>query len=100
MLIWDDLDQDQKIKVFDLGTLPAGRPAKPDHSRLQDGRHLLAATAKNRGVGRCRRSFCRCDQGREESIMNGTHGLRVVTILEEAQRQLDLSLRASAGKSR
>ena len=37
--------------------------------------------------------------------MNGTHGLGVVTILEEAQRQLDLSLarvsraRAGSGQS-
>ena len=106
MLIWDDLDQDQKIKVFDSGISfqPEDQRSRiiPDYRTGDIFSPRLPRTEALAGVAG---HFVDVIKGRTESIMNGTHGLRVVTILEEAQRQLDLSLarvsraRAGSGQS-
>lgn len=97
MLIWDDLDQDQKIRIYDHGIefqpedqrnaiIPELRIGDI-HSPKVSRREALAGVASH---------FIQVIGGVERSIMDGHKGLRVIEILEEAQRQLDRNLTAVA----
>jgi predicted dehydrogenase len=93
MLIWDDLDQDQKIKVYDHGIELQSEEQRPlivpafrigdIHSPRVPLREALAGVAEH---------FVRVIHGETHSIMDGRNGLRVVQLLEMAQHQLDKSL--------
>jgi predicted dehydrogenase len=93
MLIWDDLDQDQKIKVYDHGIELHAEEERslivPEyrigdiHSPRVPIKEALAGIAEH---------FVRVIHGEVPSIMDGSKGLRVVRVLEAAQHQLDKSL--------
>jgi hypothetical protein len=97
MLIWDDLDLDQKIRIYDSGIEFHGQEERatiiPDY-RIGDiysprvpRREALAGVVDH---------FAKVIAGTEPSIMDGERGLRVVRILEESQRLLDRNLREIA----
>ena len=100
MLIWDDLNNEEKIKIYNSGidfqseherdvVIPEYRigdifsPRIPTHE-------ALAAVIEH---------FAEVIAGREASIMDGVKGLRVVRILEESQKALDLGV-AQVGRMR
>ena len=93
MLIWDDLDQDQKIKVYDHGIEIHAEEERPlivpqyrigdIHSPRVPINEALAGVAEH---------FVKVIHGETRSIMDGSKGLRVVQLLETAQHQLDKSL--------
>lgn len=94
MLIWDDLDQDQKIKIYDHGIeihgdeersliVPEYRIGDIHSPRVPINEEALAGVADH---------FIKVIVGEAQSIMDGSKGLRVVQLLEVAQRQLDKSL--------
>jgi predicted dehydrogenase len=93
MLIWDDLDQDQKIKIYDHGIELHGEDERPSivpgyrigdiHSPRVPIKEALAGVADH---------FIKVIRGEARSIMDGSKGLRVVRVLEAAQHQLDKSL--------
>jgi predicted dehydrogenase len=97
MLIWDDLDQDQKIKIYDHGIefqpqdqrsaiIPEYRIGDIFSPRVSR-REALAGVADH---------FAKVIRGETPSIMDAGKGLKVVRILEEAQRQLDRNMAAIA----
>jgi predicted dehydrogenase len=97
MLIWDDLDQEQKIRIYNSGieyhTQDERAVIIPDY-RIGDiysprvpRREALAGVVEH---------FANVIEGKERSIMDGARGLRVVALLEEAQRLLDRNLRELA----
>ena len=95
MIVYDDLEPTEKIKVYDKGITLNGDPKKqrreglPDAGRLPHRRHVGAAARRDRGArhraARVRRLH-RASQDRP--IADGQAGLRVVRILEAATQSL------------
>lgn len=94
MLVWDDLDEDQRIKIYSSGIhfqpeeerqtiIPQYRIGDIHSPRLQKTEAL-------RGVAQ---HFVDVIKGKTTSIMSGEQGLRIVQTLEAAQTSLDTNLR-------
>ena len=100
MLVWDDLNSEEKIKIYNSGIdfhPPEARDVVVPGYRIGDIfsprvplREALAGVVEH---------FGKVITGEERSIMDGDSGLRVVSILEEAQKALDASL-AQIGRLR
>jgi len=93
MLIWDDLDPDQKIRIYDSGIefqQDSARATIIPEYRIGDifSPRVPSVEALSGVVSH----FAAVIEKREEPIMGGERGLRVVRILEEAQKRLDASL--------
>jgi predicted dehydrogenase len=94
MLVWDDLDEDQRIKIYSSGIhfqpeeerqtiIPQYRIGDIHSPRLQKTEAL-------RGVAQ---HFMDVIKSKTTSIMSGEQGLRIVQTLEAAQTSLDANLR-------
>ncbi|WP_425905847.1 Gfo/Idh/MocA family protein [Nitrobacter sp. TKz-YC02] len=94
MLVWDDLDEDQKIKIYSSGIhfqpeeqrsmiIPQYRIGDIHSPRLQKTEALV-------GVAQ---HFADVIQGETLSIMDGVQGLKIVQTLEMAQSRIDDNLR-------
>lgn len=93
MAVWDDLDRDQPIKIYDSGISVLPQEARsvivPSyrigdiHSPRLPNTEPLAAIVEH---------FARVIRGEEASRMDGRKGLKVVRILDWAQRALDATL--------
>ena len=102
MVVWDDLDREEKIRVYDSGIRTRSEAerlaAMPEyrigdiHSPRIPNHEALAGVVRH---------FADVIEARERSIMSGERALRVVRMLEAAQASLDASLArvASAGGS-
>jgi predicted dehydrogenase len=94
MLIWDDLDQDQKIRIYDSGIEFRSDDERatiiPDY-RIGD--ILSPCIPRHEALSAVVEHFANVIKRDEQSIMDGTRGLQVVAILAEAQRLLDRRLR-------
>ena len=101
MLIWDDLDQDQKIRIYNTGIefhpdseratiMPEYRIGDIYSPRVPQ-REALAGVVEHFGNVICKK---------EPSIMDGAHALKVVRILELAQQRLEASLADVATRRR
>ncbi len=100
MLIWDDLDQDQKIKIYNSGISfqeEAQRSTIMPDYRIGDiwspripRREALAGVVAH---------FAAVIRGHEHSIMDGRRGARVVALLERAQAVLDEHFQRMARRS-
>jgi predicted dehydrogenase len=97
MLIWDDLDQDQKLRIYNSGIEIHGQEQRatiiPDY-RIGD--IYSPRVPRNEALGGVVDHFAKVVAGEERSMMDGERGLRVVKILEESQRLLDRNLREVA----
>ena len=97
MLVWDDLNREEKIKLYNSGIVLQPEEQRdviiPDyrigdiHSPRVSNLEALAGVVEH---------FARVIAGKEPSIMDGRKGLRVVRTLEKAQEALDQSLRRVA----
>jgi len=94
MLVWDDLDEDQKIKIYSSGIhfhpeeqraniIPQYRIGDIHSPRLRKTEALI-------GVAQ---HFSDVILNKVPSIMDGTQGLKIVQTLETAQSKLDENLR-------
>jgi predicted dehydrogenase len=93
MVIWDDLNRDEPVRVYDAGIQiqpEEQRPVVVPSYRIGDvhcprvsNREPLAAVVEH---------FGRVIRSEERSIMDGSHGRRVVRMLERCQAALDISL--------
>jgi len=102
MLIWDDLDQDQKIRIYDSGI--EFRPEEQKDTIVPDyrvGDIYSPRVSRTEALGGVVGHFIGVIRGQEKPIMDGGCGLKVVRVLEEAQRLLDRNLAdiASARRS-
>jgi len=94
MLIWDDLDQDQKIRIYSSGI--EFQPETDRSTIIPDyriGDIYSPRVPRNEALAGVVGHFANVINGSEASIMDGRAGLRVVRILEDAQQKLDVSLR-------
>jgi predicted dehydrogenase len=93
MAVWDDLNQDEKLKVYDSGIeiqpedqrrtlVPSYRIGDVLSPRIR-GHEPLAAVVEH---------FRRVIAGEESSLLSGQHGLQIVRLLEQTQVALDASL--------
>ena len=93
MAVWDDLNQDEKLKIYDSGIeiqpederrrlVPSYRIGDV-HSPRVHSHEPLAAVVEH---------FHRVIAGEEASLLGGQCGLRIVRLLEQAQTALDASL--------
>jgi predicted dehydrogenase len=92
MLVWDDLSNDEKIKIFDRGVEINGQTGK-------DGIHRLLVSYRSgdihiprlEGIEALRAEvdyFVNCIDKNEEPFNNGEAGLQVVRLLEAADKSL------------
>lgn len=93
MLIWDDLDHDQKIRIYNSGIHfypEADRSTIIPEYRIGDiySPRILSSEALAGVVGH----FAEVIGGKTQSIMDGERGLSIVRILDDAQRKLDRNL--------
>jgi len=95
MVVWDDLNQEEKLKIYDSGIefqpedersviVPAYRIGDVHSPRIPPGEPLAAI------IGH----FGNVIAGRETSRLDGHHGLRVVRMLEKTQAVLNANLAA------
>jgi predicted dehydrogenase len=93
MVVWDDLNREERLKIYDSGIhfqpeeqrralIPSYRIGDVLSPRIADS-EPLAAVAQH---------FHDVIAGNARSLMDGRKGLRIVTLLERAQRSLDSSL--------
>ena len=96
MLVWNDLDQEEKIKIYNSGidfhrdkerriVLPEYRIGDIFSPRVSV-REALASVVEH---------FYEVIAGQQDSILGADRGLRVLSMVERAQAALDESLRAS-----
>jgi predicted dehydrogenase len=99
MAVWDDLHQDEKLKIYNSGIevqpqeqrgmiVPSYRIGDVHSPRLTQSEPLAGVV----------QHFRRVIAGEEESLMDGRRGLRVVQLLEAAQRSLTASLAETEGR--
>jgi predicted dehydrogenase len=101
-LVWDDLSSQEKLKIYtpSIG-LHESRKALMSEYRIGD---IISPRLSSReALEGVVEHFGKVILGREESIMDGLSGFRIVRMLETAQRVLDQSLskvRAARGRNR
>jgi len=93
MLIWDDLDQDQKIRIYDTGI--EFRPEDQRAAIIPDyrvGDIYSPRVSRREALAGVVSHFAAVIRGQQQSLMGGEQGLKVVRVLEQAQRVLDRNL--------
>jgi predicted dehydrogenase len=99
MLIWDDLDQEQKIRIYDSGI--EFRPEDQRAAIVPDyrvGDIYSPRVSRKEALAGVVGHFAAVIRGQERSLMAGEHGLKVVRVLEAAQHSLDRSLAEIAAR--
>jgi predicted dehydrogenase len=90
MLVWNDLESDQKIKVYDKGVCMSANP---------DNLHQLLVSYRSgdmwspqleqlEALGAETGYFLRCIEGDKKPSNDGVAGLRIVRILEAAEKSI------------
>lgn len=95
MLIWDDLDQDQKIKLYDHGI--EFQPQEQRNAIIPEyriGDIFAPRIPRREALAGVANHFVNVVMGREKSLMDGSNGLKVVSLLEKAQARLSDSMSA------
>lgn len=90
MVVWDDLNPEEKVKIYNSGV-----EFQPEEERRQImpeyriGDVLSPRVSRREALQGVVAHFSAVIGGRETSIMDGDRGLRVVRVLERAQKILD-----------
>ncbi|MDQ0322185.1 putative dehydrogenase [Pararhizobium capsulatum DSM 1112] len=94
MIVYDDLEPSEKIKVYDKGITLNGNPQKNGEKVYQmlvgyrTGDMYAPQLDMTEALGRELGQFIRCVENNEQPIADGHAGLRVVRILEAATQSL------------
>jgi predicted dehydrogenase len=100
MVVWDDLDREERIRIYDSGIRIHPRGERftmiPEYRIGDIHAPRIANLEALAGVVR---HFADVIEKRERPVMGGEHGLRVVRMLEAAQAALDASLARVAARS-
>jgi predicted dehydrogenase len=93
MMVWDDLNREERIKIFNSGIQfqpEAQRSVIIPEYRIGD---IYSPRVPNReALAGAVEHFARVVAGTQDSIMDGRRGLRIVRILESAQRSFEQEL--------
>ncbi len=90
MLVWNDLESDQKIKVYDKGVCMSANPNNL-HQLLvsyRSGDMWSPQLEQLEALGAETGYFLRCIEGDKKPSNDGVAGLRIVRILEAAEKSI------------
>ena len=93
MAVWDDLNQDEKLKIYDSGI-----EIQPEDQRrtlvpsYRIGDVLSPRIRAHEPLAAVVEHFRRVIAGEEASLLSGQHGLQIVRMLQQTQVALDASL--------
>lgn len=99
-VIWDDLDPDQKLRIYESGI-----QMRPDEERAQVtpdyrlGDIIVPRLSRREALAGVVEHFAAVIKGQEAQRMGGAQALKVVRVLERAQHALDRNL-ARVAKAR
>jgi predicted dehydrogenase len=93
MVVWDDLNNEERIKIYDSGI--ESRPEEQRHVHYRIGDIYSPRVPNREALTGLVDEFARAIAGDKRSIVDGQRGLRVVRMLERAQTALDNSLIAA-----
>jgi predicted dehydrogenase len=89
MLLWNDLEADEKIKVYDRGVKMTGREGVYDLLVSYRSGDMWAPKVEAAEALKAELAyFINCIEGGETPFNDGTAGLRVVRMLEAAEQSL------------
>jgi predicted dehydrogenase len=92
-LVWDDLSSQEKLKIYTGGSDPQSQEDRNVLlAEFRSGDILSPRVSTREALAGVVEHFAKVIAGQEESIMDGRSGMRIVRILEAAQRALDESL--------
>ena len=91
MLVWNDLDADEKIKIYDRGIIV--QKGKPEERRrllvsYRSGNMYGPRIAHTEALSLVASEFAACIQENRPALTDGEAGLRVLRILEAAERSI------------
>lgn len=96
MVVWDDLNLEERIKIYDSGV-----EFRPESERLaivpsyRIGDISSPRIAQREALAAVVEEFARVIHEKTDSIIDGAQGVRVVRMLERTQAALDRSLQAA-----
>jgi predicted dehydrogenase len=93
MVVWDDLNTEERIKIYNSGIELRPEEQRYIHYRIGDIYSPRVPTPE--ALTRVVEEFHRAIRGDKRSIVDGTHGVSVVRMLETAQGILDRNLLAA-----
>ncbi|SDY36824.1 Predicted dehydrogenase [Jannaschia faecimaris] len=85
MIIYDDMQSSEKVKVYDRGAAPSDNPYEPRMSYRLGDMHAPALSSKEALLSEVQ-EFVRCIETGGVPITDGHSGLRVVELLDAATR--------------
>ena len=98
MLMWDDLEHDQKVRIYNCGI--AVRPEAERANLIPDyrlGDIFSPRVPRREALAGVVAHFAGVIKEQEAPLMGGAQGLKVVQVLERAQQALDRNLARIAG---
>jgi predicted dehydrogenase len=96
MVVWDDMNNEEKIKIYNSGI--ELRPEEQRHIHYRIGDIYSPRVQQGEALGGLVQETYRAITGDRRSVIDGRHGLRVVRMLESAQIALAASM-ATARKA-
>jgi len=95
MLVWDDLHLEEKIKIYNKNIFYKNHPRNAQSNLSEYLAHdvLSVCVSEKEALQKVIEHFSQVIRKKEESLMDGRRGLRVVRLLECAQDSLDKSLK-------
>jgi predicted dehydrogenase len=89
MLVWNDLEADEKIKVYDKGVSVTNKESAYDlRVSYRSGDMFAPRVEQNEALRTEAEYFVRCISANEPPLNDGLAGLRVVQLLEACDRSL------------
>lgn len=92
MVVWDDLDPSQRLRMYDKGVDLDADPVEDRRERLVSyriGDMLAPALPEEEALGGVVREFASAIRERRPPLTDGASGVRVLRTLEAASRSLD-----------
>ncbi len=88
MLIYDDTEPSEKIRIYDKGIDRDTTKSDPFFPKYRSGDILIPALPSTEALMQEAQHFLRCIRGEEAAIVSGEDGLTMVRILEFADQSL------------
>ena len=93
MIVYDDMERSEKIKVYDKGIAVGDSPAGRDdlykaNLNYRSGDMTAPHLGNREALGVETAHFVQCVRDRQRPLVDGEAGLRVVRLLEAAQESL------------
>ncbi|WP_426997556.1 Gfo/Idh/MocA family protein [Pseudarthrobacter sp. N5] len=100
-LVWDDLNPQQRLSVYDRGVTLDRQPQSPDARKNSDISYRLGDTwspalPEREALGEVVEEFAQCIRNNRSPRTNGASGLRVLSVLEAVTRSLGLDGQSAA----